>query len=103
VPAQQPLLLYRRTCPRCRFLSRAVIALSGGGIRRVATDSTEAALLYARHGAPGGKLALRHRGRLHVGRRVFAAAWWTILWCWLVRIPLVGRLWRRRARAEVDG
>jgi hypothetical protein len=88
------VLLYRHTCPRCRFLSRGVVLLSGNAIRRVPNDTPAAAVLYARHAEQEGKLALLHRSRLYTGRPVFAAAWWAILWCWLERIPLVGRSFR---------
>ena len=88
--AWQPVLLYRGTCPRCRLLSRAVVAASGLGIRRIANDAPEAAEVYARHGVAAGKLALVHRGRIRVGRRVFAAAVWVIAACWLARIPGLG-------------
>lgn len=87
---RQPILLFRGTCPRCRLLSRAVVVASGRGIRRLANDTPEAAGVYARHGVAAGKLALVHRGRIHVGRRVFAAAVWAIAASWLARIPGLG-------------
>lgn len=83
--ASRPLLLYRATCPRCRRLSRMVVALSGGAIQRIANDSDEARAIYAAHDAPVGKLALRYRGRWHVGRRVFAVTWAAIARAWLER------------------
>jgi hypothetical protein len=86
------ILLYRQSCPRCRFLSRIVVVLSGRGVRRVPNDTPEAAELYERLGETVGKLALLHRGRLHTGRRVFAVAALAIADGWLARIPLVGRL-----------
>jgi predicted DCC family thiol-disulfide oxidoreductase YuxK len=96
-----PVLLYRGTCPRCRFLSRAVVAISGFAIHRIANDTAAAAAIYARHGQPAGKLALVHRGRIHVGRQVFAVAWQAIASCWMARIPWLGRRYRRAAHKEV--
>lgn len=90
--AHHAVLLYRQTCPRCRFLSRTAVVLSGRGIRRVPNDTPEAAELYERHGEAVGKLALLHRGRLHTGRRVFAVGALAIADAWLARLPLVRRL-----------
>jgi hypothetical protein len=97
----QPVLLYRSTCPRCRFLSRAVVVASGLAVRRIANDTPEAAAVYARHGVAAGKLALVHRGRIYAGRRVFAATWWVIGACWLGRVPGLGSVIRRGRGEEV--
>jgi hypothetical protein len=53
-----PALLYAEDCPRCRFASRAVIALGLGRLRRVAIGSEEADRLYARCGQPPGRLGV---------------------------------------------
>jgi predicted DCC family thiol-disulfide oxidoreductase YuxK len=96
-----PVLLYRGTCPRCRVLSRAVVVASGLAVRRIANDTPEAAAVYAHHGVAAGKLALVHRGRIRVDRRVFAAVWWVIAACWLARIPgLGGVIHRGRGRGK---
>lgn len=82
-----PLLFYRATCPRCRFLSAALVALSVGIMRRVPNTSAEATAIFDARGVERGKLALLHRGRLHVGRSVFAYAWVAVLWCIFVGAP----------------
>jgi hypothetical protein len=84
-----PALLYRETCPRCRFLSRALVLLSGTVIRRIPNTSAEALAIYDRHGVAAGKLALLDGGRLFTDRRVFAMVWPVILEQWWLR--LVGR------------
>jgi len=84
------VLLYRSTCPRCRFLSALVVLLSGRAIRRVPNHTEEAAALYARHQRGAGKLALFNGRRAYWDRAVYSSAWKVILWCWIGRIPLLG-------------
>lgn len=68
-----PVLLYRATCPRCRFLSRLLVGLSLGTLRRIPVDSDEARELYDLHGQERGKLAVLHRGRFTTGGRIVPA------------------------------
>jgi hypothetical protein len=63
----RPTLLYRATCPKCRFLSAAIVALSCGWVQRISVDSPEAMRLYDRFGQNPGKLALLYRGGFHCG------------------------------------
>lgn len=96
------VLLYRGTCPRCRFLSRAAVVLSGNGIRRIPNDTAEAETLYLRHGEAQGKLALLRGSRLYVGQRVFAETGRAILWSWVARIPGLGRLVKPACQRGVE-
>ncbi len=79
-------VLYRATCPRCRFLSRALVLLSGGVLQRIPNGSPEALAIYERHGAPAGKLALLDGERLCTDRRVFVLVWPAVLRRWRLRI-----------------
>jgi hypothetical protein len=81
-------LLYRATCPKCRFLSAAIVIGSGRLIRRIPVDSAEAVALYARYGEGPGKLALLYRSRFRTGRAVPLS----------VMLALPGIAYRRIAR-----
>ncbi len=67
----RPVLIYRSTCAKCRRLSRAVVILTLGRVRRIPLASLEAAALYQRHGVRPGKLALAKGGRMFTGLNVF--------------------------------
>lgn len=64
-------LFYSERCPPCRRLSRLVVALSGGRLRRVAMESPEAAPLYAVHPHWFGRLVLEHEDGFTVGPAVY--------------------------------
>lgn len=73
--AERPVLLYRATCSKCRWMSASVVALSCFSVRRLPFDTLEAQQIYARFGQPLGKLALLDRGGFRTGREIplFAA------------------------------
>lgn len=56
--ARPPLLIYRDTCPKCRFLSRLAVMLSLGSIERVSLVSARAQGLTQEHPEIEGKLTL---------------------------------------------
>jgi len=74
------VLVYRGTCAKCRFLSRLVVILSSGTIRREALGSDMAERLARDHPETRGKLALIDGGRIVYGTRVFLEApFWILL------------------------
>ncbi len=68
-----PRLFYKETCPPCQWMSKLVVLLSFGVIRRVAIGSAEAKSLYARYPEHEGQLLLIEGRRFTAGRMVFAA------------------------------
>jgi hypothetical protein len=79
-------LFYQERCPPCRFLSRLVVILAAGAIRRVPLDSVEAAALYRERPEWRGELLMTGGGRVWTGTAVFQAvpravlaAWWSLL------------------------
>jgi hypothetical protein len=70
-----PVILYRARCPRCRFLSRLLVAISLGMLRRIPVDSAAAHEIYDRYGIERGKLALLYRQRLRTGRFIVLSLW----------------------------
>jgi hypothetical protein len=66
----RPLLLYRATCAKCRFISLAMVCLSLGWLRRIPLSSPLASALYRRHRVRPGKVALVGYRRMLVGWRV---------------------------------
>jgi hypothetical protein len=65
--AGPPILFYRATCSRCRFLSATIVALSSAWVRRIPVDSPEALKLYAQFRETPGTLALFYRESFHTG------------------------------------
>jgi hypothetical protein len=82
MPVRGPLLLYRDSCAKCRFLSRLAVAVSLGAIERVPASSAVAGAITQQVPAAQGKLVLLDGARLVIGRRVFAA----VPWCRLRRM-----------------
>ena len=68
-----PRLFYQPACPPCRWMSRLVVMLSLGVVRRVAVDGEEARQIHERYPDSRGQILLIDRGRVTFGRRVFAA------------------------------
>ena len=72
--ADRPLLFYAGACPLCRFLSRGVVLLSLGAIRRVPLGPAAAEAFFLRdHPEARGKPVLVHGGRVAAGAAVLAA------------------------------
>lgn len=65
----KPILLYRGTCAKCRLISRLVVGLSLGLVRRVPVLSPEARDLYDAYFIKSGKLALVGKGRMFTDAR----------------------------------
>ena len=61
------VLLYRSTCRKCRFLSQCLALCSFGWIRRIPSQSHEAAELCASYGVTPRKLAVIGYGRVFTG------------------------------------
>ncbi len=70
LPNSRSALLYRATCPKCRFLSRLAMRLSFGTLDRFPLDSRQADKLLARRPRPT-KFAVIRGDSLKVG--------WTIV------------------------
>jgi hypothetical protein len=70
---RRPILLYRATCAKCALISKALVVLSGGLIRRVPRDSPTARALHERFGEPTARIALFHRGAFRTGWAIPAA------------------------------
>lgn len=66
-------LFYKQHCPPCRVLSRFVVILSLGAIRRIPLDSEEAEALGHEHPEWRGQLMLLHRERIWFAQEVFRA------------------------------
>lgn len=93
-PGKRPLLLYAGSCPKCRFLSWLVVALSLGVVRRVPLERPEWKRFYeVDHPEARGYPVLFRRGRPVLGARVF----WMVpvvlieTWVGLVAAALRGR------------
>jgi len=72
--ADRPLLFYAGACPLCRLLSRGVVLLSLGAIRRIPLDRAEAEAFFLRdHPESRGKPVLVHGGRIAAGAAVLPA------------------------------
>jgi predicted DCC family thiol-disulfide oxidoreductase YuxK len=79
------VLLYAGRCPKCRFLSAVVVALSLGTLSRMPLEREEVEQFYLRdHPEARGDPVLVERDRFTYGRRVFfavprliAQTWWT--------------------------
>jgi predicted DCC family thiol-disulfide oxidoreductase YuxK len=70
---RRAILLYRASCPKCRLISKAIVVLSCGRIRRVPLDSATARALYDRFGEPQARIALFYRGAFRIGRAIPAS------------------------------
>jgi hypothetical protein len=80
IAAVRPTLLYRANCPKCRFLSAAIVVLSCGWVRRIPVDSPEALQLYNRFGQTRGRLALLYRGSFRTGWAIPVFTLIAVLW-----------------------
>jgi hypothetical protein len=70
--ADRAVLLYARSCPRCRWMARAILWLSAGRIKGVPLDVSEWRHFYTQelpesHGSP----VLVRKARPYWGLRVF--------------------------------
>lgn len=83
---EQPVLLYRGSCPKCRLLSRLAVIAALGVLRRIPIGSDEADHLYRLHPGTQGQLALFHRGLVATGPRVIPAALGLFLRIWTGRL-----------------
>jgi predicted DCC family thiol-disulfide oxidoreductase YuxK len=84
--ADRPLLFYAGACPLCRLLSRGVVLLSLGAIRRVPLDRAAAEDFFLRdHPQARGKPVLVHGGRVAAGAAVLAAIPRAIAAAWFGR------------------
>lgn len=54
----RPVLLYRATCPKCRFLSKVVVLAGLGRINRIPIDSAAGIYMLERRGLPNTKAVL---------------------------------------------
>ena len=80
----QAILLYAGACPKCRFLSRLIVILALGSVRRVPLDRAEAENFYrVEHRDARGKPALVEGEKMTFGWRVVVAlprvlvrSWW---------------------------
>lgn len=79
---RRAILLYRGTCPKCRFLSRLAVALSAGTLRRIPIDSDAATALYRRIPQSDGRLALFSASGVTTGWRVVPAGVRVLLSAW---------------------
>lgn len=80
---RRPILLYRATCRKCRLISRAIVILCCGRIRRAPLDSPTALALYDRFGEPPARIAVFHRGAFRAGRAIPASIAAAFLPLWL--------------------
>jgi hypothetical protein len=71
VNTERALLVYRDTCPKCRFLSRLAVLLSFASVERVPINSARAEELMRAYPRGKGKLAVIHRDG-------FATGWKTV-------------------------
>lgn len=67
------LVVFDERCPPCRFLSKLVVVLSLGVIRRAALRSEHANRLRQQLPNWKGELLFFDRDRMHLGPAVFAA------------------------------
>jgi hypothetical protein len=83
----RPVLLYAGRCPRCRFLSRLIVALSLGMIERVPLDRAEAErFYYVEHPDARGRPALVDGDRMVWGWPVVPATFRVIGRTWIQKI-----------------
>lgn len=80
---QTAVLFYKPGCPPCRTLSKLVVVLSAGTIRRVGITDAEAEELYAKYPEQRGRLVLIDGDRVTFGRRVFLAVPSVIARTWM--------------------
>jgi hypothetical protein len=80
--ANRPLLLYRDTCPKCRFLSKLLVRLSLNRIERVPIASARAAEVVRLYPGCHQKLTLMDKGRFAIGWRVVPKAASCLLRSW---------------------
>ncbi len=84
----RPLLLYRHTCGKCRFISRLLVALSLATIQRAPIRSAEAERVLRQHPESKGKLALIRGTEIVTGWPVVPAVVRCVLRSWK---PAYGR------------
>jgi hypothetical protein len=82
--AEKPLLLYAGSCPKCAFLSRCVVLLSGKTIRRVPLERPEWEKFYfVDYPQARGYPVLFIKGRPVFGARVFVAVPFLLIRTWI--------------------
>jgi hypothetical protein len=69
----QATLLYRVTCKKCRILSRLVVVLSLGYIRRIPNNSPEAQRLFKTYQGNSSKIILIRGDKVYIGFRSIIA------------------------------
>jgi predicted DCC family thiol-disulfide oxidoreductase YuxK len=69
----QATLLYRATCKKCRILSRLVVVLSLGYIRRIPNNSPEAQSLFKAYQVDASKVILIKGDKVYIGFRSIIA------------------------------
>ena len=81
------VLVYAGRCPKCRFLSRVIVALSLGSIVREPLDRAEAErFYYLEHPEARGLPALITDGELAFGWSVVPATFRALARQWLTRL-----------------
>jgi hypothetical protein len=64
------VLVYRSTCPKCRWLSKIALIITFNQLRRIPLSSDEAQQIYAAFPGTKNKLAVFYRGKLYIGKKV---------------------------------
>jgi len=81
----RPVLVYRDTCQKCRFLSRLAVVASLHAIARIPLRSVEAEDLMRRHPGTSGKLSLFYKGDSATGWNVVPFAMKCVVQYWMTR------------------
>jgi hypothetical protein len=81
----RPVLIYRDTCPKCRFLSRLVVLASLHSIHRIPIRSVDAENIMRLHPEISGKLALFHHSNAATGWSVVPLAMKCVVRSWITR------------------
>lgn len=85
---ERPLLLYRHTCAKCRFLSRMLVILSMATIQRAPIRSAEAEMVLRAHPESKGKLALIRGAEIVTGWPVVAGVLGCVVKAWMPRYDM---------------